>query len=305
MTGPDLMRTVEAVRRFNRFYARHGGGLHQRRHKSPYSTAETRVFHELAHGRAKTAAKVARKLDLDTGYLSRLLARFERSGFIERHPNPADSRQHFVRLTPSGRAEVDSIASGSVDEVSAALGDLAREARAQLVSSMADVERLLSPPVDGERMVLRMPQRGDFGWIVERCAQFDHTGWHAEARAAEVVARLLGAGQPDASRAACWIAEQDCGARIGAAVVMPASETQARIELLFVEPGARRRGLGTRLVSSCAAFASSSRYENLSCCIDDAHADLREFVERAGFTPSGDAPAGRVWRLSAGSLHAS
>lgn len=300
MTGPDLMRTVEAVRRFNRFYARHGGGLHRRRHKSPYSSAETRVFHELAHGRAKTAAKVARKLDLDTGYLSRLLARFEQSGFIERHPNPADSRQHFVKLTPSGHAEVDSIASGGVDEVSAALGDLAREARAQLVSSMADVERLLSPPVDGERIVLRMPQRGDFGWIVERCAQFDH-----EARAAEVVARLLGAGQADASRAACWIAEQDCGARIGAAVVMPASGTQARIELLFVEPGARRRGLGTRLVSSCAAFASSSRYENLSCCIDDAHAELREFVARAGFTASGDAPAGRIWRLSAEAPHAS
>ena len=58
----DPSRAVEAVRRFNRFYARHTGALHERLHKSSFSLTEVRILHELAQARATTAADLSRNL---------------------------------------------------------------------------------------------------------------------------------------------------------------------------------------------------------------------------------------------------
>jgi len=305
MMGPDLLRTAEAVRRFNRFYARHCGALHERLHKSDFSLTEVRVFHELIHDRARTAADVARNLGLDTGYLSRLLSSFERRGFMTRRPNQSDARQHLLSLTPMGHAIIETIDSGGLHEVSAALGELAPPERAQLVTSMADIERLLSSRGERKPLHLRRPQRGDFGWMVERHAQFDDAGApRNEARAAGVVARYLGAMESDARRIACWIAEHNDGARIGAALLSAGSESEARIELLFVEPGARRLGLGAQLVAACTGFASEAGYESVSCAFDESHTDLSALFARAGFRPYGGAAPGVVWQRPLQSLYA-
>jgi GNAT superfamily N-acetyltransferase len=152
---------------------------------------------------------------------------------------------------------------------------------------------------------LRRPQRGDFGWMVERHAQFDDAGApRNEARAAGVVARYLGALESDARRIACWIAEHNDGARIGAALLSAGSESEARIELLFVEPGARRLGLGAQLVAACTGFAAEAGYESVSCAFDESHTDLSALFARAGFRPYGGAAPGVVWQRPLQSLYA-
>jgi DNA-binding MarR family transcriptional regulator/GNAT superfamily N-acetyltransferase len=305
MTGADPIRAAEAVRRFNHFYARYTGALQERLRQSFFSTAEVRVLQVLMYEPSQTAAQVARSLGLDTGYLSRLLSKFERNGFLVRRPTIDDARKHFLILTAAGRAAFDEIGAGSFGEISAALDRFTEGERAQLISSMADIERLLSPPVDQERVRLRNPRHGDFGWIVERCAQFvphDKASPDIEARAASVITRFLDTphgATHDARRAVCWIAEQDHGSRIGAAMLMRVSERLARIELLFVEPGARRHGLGSRLVEACSRFAFDAGYGQLSCSFDEAHADLRGFVVSRGFASANDG-----WRRSLSSVDA-
>ena len=241
------------------------GRLHQRLHKSAYSLTEMRVFHELTMIGRKPRPMSRANSGLDTGYLSRLLSSIRAAGFHDAPAEPSDARQHCssyaVRVT-----RIETIDSGGVHEVSAALGELARRGAGS------------TGHVDGGHRTPALVSTESEAFCECRSAVISAGSWNAarncdhEARAAEVVARLLGAGQADASRAVRWIAEQDCGARIGAAVVMPASAAGPD-QLLFVEPGARRRGLGTRLVSSCAAFASSSRYENPRAAVDDAHAE--------------------------------
>ncbi len=49
----DPSKAVDAVRRFNRFYARHAGAIHERLHKSHFSLTDVRILHELAHKRAR------------------------------------------------------------------------------------------------------------------------------------------------------------------------------------------------------------------------------------------------------------
>src|SRR5262245_35429929 len=96
-------QTVAAVRRFNRFYTKQIGVLRKTYLDSPYSLGEMRVLYELAHRDELTASDIGRALDLDAGYLSRLLRNFQKRGLINRKTSAKDARQSHLSLTARGR----------------------------------------------------------------------------------------------------------------------------------------------------------------------------------------------------------
>ena len=104
MTMPsDGKRRIAAVRRFNRFYTRQIGVLRKTYLDSPYSLAEARVLYEIASSGAPTASAIGRTLDLDAGYLSRMLRNFEKRGLIQRRVSASDARQSHLALSARGR----------------------------------------------------------------------------------------------------------------------------------------------------------------------------------------------------------
>src|SRR5438876_7620582 len=92
-SDPSAEQRVEAVRRFNRLYTRQIGVLQDGYLRSPYSLAEVRVLYELAHRDSATATELSRELDLDPGYLSRILRKFQQRGFIDRQRSDRDGRE--------------------------------------------------------------------------------------------------------------------------------------------------------------------------------------------------------------------
>src|SRR3569833_2596029 len=99
---PISPEQIARVRAFNRDYTRRIGVLAEGLLNSPYSLTEVRVMYEIAHRSGVTAAELADELDLDRGYLSRLLKGFETKKLLAKAASPNDGRRQHLRLTPAG-----------------------------------------------------------------------------------------------------------------------------------------------------------------------------------------------------------
>src|SRR5687768_3489546 len=132
MPAASLER-VAAIRRFNRFYTRQIGVLRKGYLDSPFSLAEARVLYELFRHPMLTASDIAASLDLDQGYLSRVLATFQKRGLISRTASKQDGRQSHIRLTARGRQAFAPLEKRSQDHAAAMLENLDAGDQSRLV----------------------------------------------------------------------------------------------------------------------------------------------------------------------------
>ncbi|HKU00698.1 MAG TPA: MarR family winged helix-turn-helix transcriptional regulator [Paraburkholderia sp.] len=138
-----MKRRAEAVLQFNRFYRKFLGAQYSELPRTSFSLTEIRILRELESGRTNTAAALARDLTLDSGYLSRILAGFERQQLISRRASEADARQTLLSLTEAGRAACASFAAAAAGGVMGVLATLSVAEQQQLIDAMELVQRLL------------------------------------------------------------------------------------------------------------------------------------------------------------------
>ena len=148
-TSPSLDQRIAAVRRFSRFYTRVIGALREGLLQSRFSLAEARVLYELAHRAEPTATELARDLEMDAGYLSRMLQAFERDGLLARSASGTDRRQNLLSLTTAGADAFAPLDARSRAEVGALLAGLSEPAQSDLIAAMQRIEALLAPPARG------------------------------------------------------------------------------------------------------------------------------------------------------------
>jgi DNA-binding MarR family transcriptional regulator/ribosomal protein S18 acetylase RimI-like enzyme len=279
---------IAAVRRFNRFYTRQIGVLRKTYLDSSYSLGEMRVMYEIAHAGARTASDIARALDLDAGYLSRVLRNFEKIGLITRKSSDIDARQSHLALTAGGAKTFAPFERRSQSQASAMLGRLKPAEQARLVAAMDSIETLLAGEtpraVERPRYILRETRAGDFGWIVTRHAQIyaGEYGWTDpfEGLCAQIVADFVNKFDPKFDR--CWIAEMN-GENVGTVMLVKDSPGVARIRLLLVDPKARGLRLGVKLVDECIRFARAAGYKKITLWTHSILTAARHVYEKAGF----------------------
>ena len=93
---PSVQDSIDSIRRFNRFYTGQIGLLGKSYLDSPFTLVEVRVLYEVARRDALTAAEIAKALQLDAGYLSRMLLSFQKRGFLARKASKKDARQSHL-----------------------------------------------------------------------------------------------------------------------------------------------------------------------------------------------------------------
>ncbi len=292
MNAQTASRTA-AVRRFNRFYTRRIGVLHEHLADTRFSLAESRLLWEFAHREATTAAELARELDLDPGYLSRLLQRMKAGKLIHAERSSADARHLHLSLTAAGKRAFAPLDRRSDAGVAALLASLGETEQRKLLEAMAAIETLLG---EGRRepspWLLRSPHSGDIGWVVERHGALyaEEYGW--DMRFEALVARIAAdyVDRFDARREACWIAERD-GGNVGCVFLVQARDEAsgkvvagtAQLRMLLVEPAARGLGIGARLVDECERFARAKGYRRIVLWTNSVLLAARAIYTRAGY----------------------
>jgi DNA-binding MarR family transcriptional regulator/N-acetylglutamate synthase-like GNAT family acetyltransferase len=249
------------------------------------------VLHEIASGHALTASEIGRALDLDAGYLSRVLRNFEKRGLIERKASACDARQSHLALSPRGRKAYAPIERRSQRDMGTMLETLKPADQSRLIAAMNTIEALLgneaaaaAKPSPDRGYRLRAPMPGDFGWMIKRHAELyaREYQWKEpfEGLCAQIVADFT--NKFDLKRERCWIAEMD-GENVGCIFLAKDSPTVARIRLLLVEPKARGLGLGAQLVDECIRFARRSGYRRITLWTHSVLTAARHIYEKAGF----------------------
>jgi len=289
LNAARLESCVERVRHFNRFYTRRIGVLREGLLDSSLSLTEARVLYEIARRDKTTATEVRNELDLDAGYLSRILRGFQKRGWIQRAPASDDARRQLLSLTRPGRAAFEPLNARSNQEVRHLLKPLSPDRQTRVVDAMRWIEAALEPTAAASGPFhLRTHRPGDMGWVVYRHGVLYSEGYGYDERFEALVAEIVSGfvQHLDPARERCWIAERD-GERVGSVFLVAKSKQVAKLRLLLVEPSARGLGIGKRLVEECVRFARQCRYRKLVLWTQSELRAARHLYELSGFRLAG------------------
>ena len=241
---------VSQVRRFNRIVTRRVGALDDRFLARDRSLGEARLLWEIgAEGRDIRSLRT--RLDLDSGYLSRLLRSLEAAGLVTVGPSESDRRVRIARLTPAGAEERAVLDQRSDELARSLLAPLGAAQRARLVAAMADVERLLTAamvevaPIDPAHPHARQCLHAYFSELDRRFeAGFDP--------ALSIVALEEELRPP----AGLLVVASLRGDPIGCGALRFHDDAPAELKRMWVAETARGLGVGRRLLTDLEAHAA-------------------------------------------------
>jgi DNA-binding MarR family transcriptional regulator/GNAT superfamily N-acetyltransferase len=242
---------IGRVRRFNRAVTQRAGALQDAFLSRGRPLGQARVLWEIGpEGRDIKGLRA--RLDLDSGYLSRLLRSLEGDGLVIVEPSGADGRVRTARLTEDGRAERAELDRLSDQAAAALLQPLSSQQQDRLVAAMAEVERLLA--VSAVQVAVADPRHPD----ARRAVQ---------AYVTELARRFEGGFDPDRSISATeaemsppaglFLVATLHGEAVGCGALKFHGGAPAEIKRMWVSSGVRGLGLGRRLLAELEAQAQA------------------------------------------------
>lgn len=275
------MDHVDRIRQFNRFYTKSLGLLSRDYGGTGRSVTELRVLYEIAADELSNARLIARDLDLDEGYVSRILKGYEQEGWIVRVPSDRDARRKILKLTEAGREIYDDLVRKARAET---LRRLNGSNPARVADALSQAMRAFGQQSPGE-IALRDLAPGDCGWVVQRHAEFyaQDLGfdWRMEALVMDILSDFLSKDGSNGDRA---FIVHDGATRLGSIFCMSTKDQDlAKLRLFFVEPEARGIGYGKRLMTACLDHARASGFRRMTLMTHNTQKTARALYGQYGF----------------------
>jgi DNA-binding MarR family transcriptional regulator/GNAT superfamily N-acetyltransferase len=266
---------VRQLRGFNRAVTQRVGALNDAFLSRDRPLGQARLLWEIGPG-GDDVRDLRARLDLDSGYLSRLLRSLEADGLITVQPGGTDARVRTARLTSAGQAERAVLDQRSDELAASILAPLSSRQRDRLITAMAEVEQLLT--ASAIEVHRRDPQHPHVRWCLQSyfAELAERTGGTFD------VAHVLPVRDAELlPPAGLMLIASLRGEPVGCgAVKFPGGP--AEIKRMWVAPRARGLGLGRRLLSELEARAA----ERASVLRLETNGALREAIgmyRAAGF----------------------
>jgi len=243
---------VGQVRSFNRTVTQRIGALDDAFLSRDRPLGQARLLWEIGPDGCDVR-RLRSRLDLDSGYLSRLLRALEQDGLVVVAPSQADGRVRIARLTPSGQAERGLLDQRSDDAAVSILRPLSARRRTRLVTAMAEVERLLV--ASSVRVAGCDPRHPDArsclrAYFAELARRFDN-GFDP--------ARSISADDHELTPPAGLLLVATLhGEPVGCGALKFHDDGPAEVKRMWVSPAHRGLGLGRRILAELEARAAAS-----------------------------------------------
>ena len=141
-------KLVNQIRAFHRFYLPAFGLLGNRYLGSEYSAAEARVLFEVYRKEGCTATDIAKTLNIDKSYLSRVIRSHERKGYLKRIVSAADSRAYELHLTERGIERTQDFIRKSNEQIGGIIAPLTEEQCQRLLIAFDTIAEVLRGEYD-------------------------------------------------------------------------------------------------------------------------------------------------------------
>ncbi|TCM46105.1 DNA-binding MarR family transcriptional regulator [Kribbella sp. VKM Ac-2568] len=234
---------IADVRRFNRTVTQRIGALNDAYMSRDRPLGRARVLWEIGADGCDLRSLRSR-LDLDSGYLSRLLRALESDGLVEVEQNGDDGRVRTARLTAQGLAERAVLDQRSDELAASILQPLSDKQQARLVAAMGEVERLLIAST--VQVAIVDPRHPDARFCLQ--SYFDELGERFEAGFDH--ARSISAGVDELTLPAGLLLVATLHSEpVGCGGLKFHDGEPTEVKRMWVSPAVRGLGLGRRLLT--------------------------------------------------------
>ncbi len=278
--------TTSKIRSFNRFYTSHLDILSQHYLDSDYSLTEVRILYEISESKTITAQKITEILNLDKGYVSRILKRFLKENIIVKVSSPDDKRAFNIELTDLGKELLHSLNNKVDEQISQKIEKLSFFERENLINSMQTVKNLLSEnkPVRSDITYRHEINPGDIGYIIYLhgfiYGNESNFSNEFEKYVIKTFYNFLENYSPEYDR--IWMAEYN-NKIVGCIAIQHQSEEEAQLRWFLLDPSFRGLGIGKKLLTDAVDFCREKKFKNVFLLTTSMQDKALEMYKLAGF----------------------
>lgn len=268
---------IAAVREFNRFYTARLGLLRKRHLDGTFSLTEARTLYEIGAHPGTTARALRATLELDAGYLSRILAALTRRKLIRQTASKMDGREKQLALTLTGDKAVARLNEQSTQQLREMLAHVSVEDRRVLVDAIGRIRQILgktSKPIARIERLVKV--RREALELLEEYYEAVHVVLRDSPAKLKKLLEEPGAGM--------WLASLEDEV-VGCVVLraLAGIPGAAECKRLYVKPSARGHRIADELLEAMEEHARSQGFEWIYL---DTYDDLKAAIavyERRGY----------------------
>lgn len=281
-----MTSTTSKIRSFNRFYTAHLDILSQHYLDSEYSLTEIRILYEISESKTITAQKITEILNLDKGYLSRILKRFLKENLIVKIASEEDKRALNIKLTDSGNELLSVLNTKSENKIEGKIENLNSSQKEILIDAMKTVRNLLTEnKIAREAITYRHEiTPGDVGYIIHLHGTIYGKEYNFSTDFEKYVIKtfydFLEKYSPENDR--IWMAQYN-NKIVGCVAIVHQSNEEAQLRWFLLDPAFRGLGIGKRLLTDAVDFCKEKKFKNVFLLTTNMQDKALQMYKMMGF----------------------